>query len=122
MKRDFDLIRRILTDIENMPAGRFLDDINYPGEYDCQTVYEHAALLIEDADLVKGTVLRADDSIIDVRITGLTWKGHDFIGAAKDSSIWTKAKETVLKPAVAITFDVLLEWLKAQAKQQLGLP
>jgi hypothetical protein len=121
MKRDFDLIRRILIDIQDMPAGTFCQVIAYPGEYDPATISEHVALLIDSA-LINGEMIKAFDSIDGFLITGLTWKGHDFIDAAKDNSIWNKAKQTVLKPTVSITFDLLLEWLKAQAKQILLLP
>ncbi len=121
MKRDFDLIRRIMTDIENASAGVEIDNITYPGEYDQATINEHIGLLIDER-FIKGITHKAVGGIDAFHITGLTWKGHDFIDAAKDDAIWTKAKETVLKPTVAITFSLLLEWLKQEAKMKLGLP
>lgn len=121
MKRDLDLIRRILSEVESMPAGQSRDDIKVPGEYDEATVYEHVKLLIE-AGLLRGKVVNVESMIVAVYIEGLTWEGHDFIDVAKDESLWTKAKESVLKPTVSFTFDLLVEWLKVQAKQTLGLP
>ena len=120
MKRDFDLIRRILTDIENVPAGKSLDKISYP-EYDEPFIYEHVNIL-EEAGLIKAKILKAGTRIAAVHITGLTWSGHDFLDAAKDDNIWNKAKENVLKPGASITFGLLLEWLKIEAKQKLGIP
>jgi DNA-binding transcriptional ArsR family regulator len=120
MKRDFDLIRRILADIENVPAGKSLDKISYP-EYDQPTIYEHVNIL-EEAGLIKAKILKAGTGIGAVHISGLTWAGHDFLNSAKDDSIWQKAKDTVLKPTASITFGLLLEWLKTEAKQKLGLP
>lgn len=117
MKRDFDLIRRILADIENVPAGKSLDKITYP-EYDQPIIYEHINIL-EEAGLIKA---KKGPGIAKVHITGLTWAGHDFLNSAKDDSIWQKAKDTVLKPATSITFGLLLEWLKIEAKQKLKLP
>jgi branched-subunit amino acid transport protein AzlD len=35
--------------------------------------------------------------------------------------VWNKAKLTILKPATAITFDALLQWLKQQALDSVGL-
>ena len=52
----------------------------------------------------------------------LTWEGHEFIDAAKDSKLWAKAKKHVLAPAGGVAFNVLLEWLKMEAKTKLGLP
>jgi hypothetical protein len=98
MKRDFDLIRRIMKHIETLQPGNFADEnsfTEYLGlakEYDKATICEHIELLIEEK-FIKGKVHRNHDNVIDaVHITGLTWQGHDFIGAAKDESIWKKAK------------------------------
>ena len=51
----------------------------------------------------------------------MTWKGHDFLDATKDETVWDKARQTILKPAAGIAFDVLVDWLKAQAKLRLGI-
>jgi hypothetical protein len=121
MKRDFDLIRRIMTDIERMPAGEQYSDISYLTDYDSATVYHHIALLIDEGLLI-GNVVKLNRGIGGVLVTGLTWKGHDFLDAARNDSIWGKAKDTILKPTVSFTFDLLLQWLKNEAKQRLGLP
>ncbi len=103
-----------------MPPGKVLDHCEYPG-YDQKTISEHVRLLL-DAGLVRGELTHFIGGRISFHVSGLTWNGHDFLDAARDTTIWTKAKATVLKPTASITFDVLLEWLKVQAKQTLGLP
>ena len=124
MKRDFNLIRRILIDVENMPPGEDYDSIEHLSEYDPMVVYEHIDLLLPDeANFVKGMIVRVDNGeVAGFRIERLTWQGHDFLDASKDDSIWKKANDIVLKPGVAITFDLLLGWLKNEAKLKLGLP
>jgi hypothetical protein len=42
--------------------------------------------------------------------------------ASRDPTLWQRAKENVLKPAGGMAFNVLLEWLKTEAKTKLGLP
>lgn len=69
-----------------------------------------------------GLVEVKDESEGEYAGINLTWNGQDFLDASNDSSIWQKAKETVLKPTVSITFTLLLEWLKQEAKIKLGLP
>jgi hypothetical protein len=103
-----------------MAPGDILQQCEYP-EYDQKTISEHVRLLL-DAELVRGKLTETLSARTRFYVSGLTWKGHDFLNAAKNTTIWTKAKETVLKPTTSITFDVLLAWLKEQAKQQLGLP
>ncbi len=115
-----------MTRIESVRPGSFTNETTYlqdlGGEYEPATIYAHIELLLEE-DFIKGKIHKNHDNIIDaLHITGLTWKGHDFIDAAKDESIWMKAKETILKPTVSITFSLLLEWLKEEAKKKLGLP
>ena len=55
-------------------------------------------------------------------ISSITWAGYDFIDAAKNDSVWNKAKAKVLSPGVSYTFDIFKECLVAYAKSELGLP
>jgi len=122
MKRDFDLIRHMLSDIEAMPAGEAIREFKYP-EYDLATIEEHVRL-IDEAGFIKGEIsdVMGGPRTCSIFITGLSWEGHDFLDAMKDDNIWNKAKESVLKPGASITFGLLLEWLKIEAKQKLGIP
>ena len=113
MKRDMDLIRLLLIQVETSEEPRGMDQ--YPEE---ERAY-NAALLIE-AGLVKGTVVpNAEGGIHAAVITRLTWEGHDFLDAARSETVWTKAREKVLKPGLSWTFSMLLEFLKAEAQAQM---
>ncbi|MGO8839441.1 MAG: DUF2513 domain-containing protein [Limisphaerales bacterium] len=48
----------------------------------------------------------------------LTWAGHDFLDAARNDTIWNKAKDEFLKPGISWTFSILFEWLKQEARQR----
>lgn len=120
MVRDFDLIRKIMLDVQSGPADQPQCTLHFDGEYDQATVDAHVSLLI-DAGLLTGKVLRGSGRILHAVVTGMTWEGHDFIDAAKDETLWAKAKTNVLKPAAAITFEALLQWLKAEALKRLGV-
>lgn len=121
MKRDLDLVRTILKEIEDeVPPNRTADNIKIDG-YDQDTVYAHVKLLI-DEEYLEGKVLMAMMGIVGVHISGLTWKGHDFVSATKDESLWDKAKKSILKPTASMTVDVLLQWLKAEIRAKVGLP
>jgi Hypothetical protein (DUF2513) len=121
VKRDLDLVRLILREIEEkQPPGVSIQDISIDG-YDLQTVYAHVGLMI-NGGLVDGELIEAMIGTVGVLIRSLTWKGHDFIDAASDESIWTKTKTNVAKHGPAVTFDILLEMLKAEIRMRLGLP
>lgn len=120
MKRDMDLCRAILLKIESCdkPHG-ILEKINID-KYS-QDEISYNIKLLNDAGLIEAKSVSSNTSYCWWPGT-LTWYGHEFLSASRDESIWMKAKESVLKPSASITFDLLLEWLKAQAKQALGLP
>lgn len=121
MVRDFELVRRILLEIQALPADSIPDGIRFDGEYSDRVVDEHVALLI-DAGLLEGVVSRNMDGSVSVFVFRLTWEGHDFLDAAANDTIWKKARDVVLKPSVSFSFDLLKEWLKMEAKARLGLP
>jgi hypothetical protein len=112
-----------LEDIEETPADKMpYSSIKNLSGYDATTIYGHIELLIESG-FVDGKIIRIHAGIVGgVMITKITWKGHDFLDAARNDKLWSKAQKVFLKPGVAFTVDILLEWLKTQAKSSLGLP
>ncbi len=118
MKRDFDLIRMILRQVEDSPPSAAPIKVEIEG-YDNAVIGEHVALLI-DAGLLEGVIVQTISDPRSAIPSRLTWDGHDFLNAATDS-VWAKAKEHVIKPAGSATFSLLLEWMKAEARTRLGL-
>lgn len=122
MKRDLDLVRKILQWMEAQDQGRNVGwKIEIEDHTDEQIGY-HAHLMAQ-----AGLILAADRTYTDSHTPysiplSITWAGHEFLAAAASDTIWAKAKEHVLKPAAGATFPVLLEWLKMEAKARLGLP
>jgi len=108
MKRDFELIRQLLLDIEGekVDLSLFTED---------QILY-HKALLLE-VGLAEGPKPRYSSrkysGIPDkVIIHKLTWEGHDFIDAIRDESRWQKAKEWVKEAGKILTLESLKEAVK----------
>lgn len=97
MKRDLDLIRRIVLVVEESCDGRKLmngAEIADETESDERIVNYHLKLLRE-ADVVEtagGTphyTSTRHDSVPDrVLVSGLTCHGHEFADAARDDSRW----------------------------------
>jgi hypothetical protein len=121
MKRDFDLIRKIIGEVESQEAFRYFQDFKYE-DYPANVVNEHIELLIE-AGLIEGNVIRFSDGETGHNfIRRLTWAGHDFLESMRDDTIWKRVKETVIKPAGGIGFEILKEVLKKEARDRFGLP
>ncbi len=120
MKRDIELIRKILFEVEECPANKYNDGFKFDG-YDDWTIALHVEMLIE-AGLLDGEVMRfVSGEPPSVRVLRLTWSGHDFISAVRDDTVWKKVKENVIKPASSWTFSLILDYAKKEIKKLIGL-
>ena len=109
-----NLIRLLLL---RMEGGDEVDLAPYTEE---QRIY-HSALLVE-AGLVDGVVRKnAQGYPSGVASIRLTWKGHEFLDAARNDSIWQKTTGTVRSKGLSLTFDLLKELLTATIRGHVGL-
>src|SRR5437016_1463459 len=107
-----DIIRLLLLELESKNSIAVAELPGYNRE---DVVYN--AELIREAGLAHGPEpVRHGAKLLHVELDGLTWTGHDFLDAARDDTLWRKAKEKFMKPAASWSFSVLLEWLKAEIK------
>lgn len=118
MKRDMDLIRRMLLAQADLPVGELLTELEGVEE---AVFAEHVALLIERG-LVEGKVIATLSSgPVGAYVSRLTWEGQDFVVQIQDDTAWNTAKSRVIRPGVSWSFDVLKEVLKSIAMKSAGL-
>ena len=121
MKRDLDLVRKILFAIESQEHGFFTGDLKIDGFTGDQVGFH--VYLMNEAGLINATEVTSSGSQSPEAFpNNLTWAGYEFLEAARDSSLWSKASDKVIKPIGGVAFSVLLEWLKAETKSRLGIP
>jgi DNA-binding transcriptional ArsR family regulator len=121
MKRDMDLIRKILRKVRDHEDPYGLDGIPEIEGYSEKEISYHIGIL-NDAGLITANPLGEMGVEFENYFSiNLTWQGQDFIDAAEDDTIWKKAKNTVIKPGASFTFDILKEWLKSEVKEKLGM-
>jgi hypothetical protein len=115
MKRDMELVRTILLQVEN-------DDRSLDIEgYESSTVEKHFELLVE-AGLLKANIKHTGDgSLIFLGTPRLSWEGYEFLDAARNDTIWKKAKKTLEGTTSSISFAVLKALLTQLALSELGL-
>jgi hypothetical protein len=106
MKRDTDLVRQILIEIEKQPftGGWIRLEID---DYDCGEISYHV-MLLHEAGLILAVDTTKRNSWLPLR---LTWDGHEFLEAARDNSRWQQAKSTMMEKAGGITFEILKQLL-----------
>src|SRR5688500_9150721 len=96
MKRDMELVRRIVLTLEDHEHGYAPSDLFLPG-YSQEQIGYHV-LLMAEGDLLIGTELSAQgDPSPRALATRLTWKGHEFADAARNDTIWSQAKALMTK-------------------------
>ena len=121
MKRDLELIRKMVLAIEDAPSGWAPQDLKIEGYTDEQIGY-HAYLLV-DAGLAKGEDASTLGSPSPVGfISRLNWAGHEFADAARDETRWRRAMGFVQEKTGTVTIGVLTQLLVSLMKGALGLP
>ena len=118
MKRDMDLIRKMLLAIEEDPHG-FAPKIEIQG-YTREQIGYHAVLLGE-AGLAKIIDMTLEESKTpEAIVERLTWAGHEFLDSARENRIWNQAKDKIAKiggASIQIWLMILTEFIK----KELGL-
>jgi hypothetical protein len=105
MRRDMDLIRKMLLAVEDGPHGYAPRNLRISGYTDEQVGY-HAYLVI-DAGLATGPTMTSSDSESpESQIRVLTWAGHEFIAAARNDTVWRKVTARVASLAGDVPFTV----------------
>jgi hypothetical protein len=98
MKRNMDLCRRILLDVEASPEATGLGYIQLNIEGHDATEVSYHVQLLSDAGLLEAVNQSyTGPSGFVVNPKRLTYAGHEFIEASRNDSFWQKAKTTVLE-------------------------
>lgn len=123
MKRDMDLVRKILQGVESAEDAVHLDDLekmNGISNYTDREVWYHVQLL-DYAGYLDCLMTQSDDSRLRRGIVyGLTWDGQDFLDALRDDSVWEKTKRAVRESVGSTTFDVV-KCVAVEASKRMAL-
>jgi hypothetical protein len=118
MKRDLDLVRQLLLQIEALPAG---PPVQYrTSEIEDPVLLAHFELVIA-AGLVNGKLARSQGARGDViSISGLTWEGHEWIEMVRSQGMWGEIR-TLLDGAGALTYELTREMAVKILRARAGL-
>jgi predicted transcriptional regulator len=103
MKRDIDLIRQILFQVEEHPYASLEMQTIFKGkdEKERERISYHVTLM-DEAGLIVAKAI-GNDLVVPVR---LTWQGHEFLDAVRDNTRWDKVKN-ILKRAGVLVFELV---------------
>ena len=106
MKRDMDLVRSILLEIEKQYQSTAIHNLTIEG-CDMAKIAYHCKILHE-AGLVSDYNAQYDDDDIDFFTVGpLTWDGNDYLDKIRDNSIWKKTKDVIRKKGLPLVIDTI---------------
>lgn len=112
MKRDLDLVRKIVVEVQDMPPGYVLTNMD---DVDERLFAEHVVLM-QEAGLIDAFIQRYESGEPPrVKVTRLTWEGQNFADLISSDTVWNKVKAKVIKPGVSWTFGIFTELLKQEA-------
>lgn len=106
MKRDMDLVREILLEIEKQYISTAIYNLKIEG-YDMNTIAYHCKILHEAGMISSYKASYASNEIYSFGVGSLTWEGNDYLDKVRDNSIWTKTKETITEKGLPLVFDTI---------------
>jgi hypothetical protein len=119
MKRDMDLVRQIMLNVEGMPVG---PPIQYRvGEVEDRVLLAHMEMLIS-AGLVAGKISHSLGARGDVIIiSGLTWEGHEWLETVRRDEVWEQVKNVLEEQGGAMTYELTKALASQLMRRRLGL-
>lgn len=120
MRRDLDLVRSILLEMEKSPTGYCASNPVIEGFAPEEVAY-HAHLMGQAGLIDALQITTMSDESPQALAHAMTWAGHDFLAATREQDVWDTVKNIVIKPAGDAIFSVVLEWLKRKGLEGLGL-
>ena len=119
MKRDMDLIRKILLEIDLDEHGYVSRNIEIP-DYTQEQINYHAFLLGEAGLAIVSNIADNRSKSPEARIIRLTWAGHEFLDSARENNIWNQAKDKISKIGGA-SLPIWTNLLTELIKKKLGI-
>ena len=122
MKRDMDLIRKLLLEVETSPGPALRKTPKFEG-FSEDVIAEHVRLAFE-AGLLEGAHLKLLSGPPQFANIALTWNGHEFLDATRSPEIWEKTKAVAAKvgsTSMKLMFEIATGYAKAELSR-LGVP
>jgi Hypothetical protein (DUF2513) len=109
MKRDLDLIRYILLDVENWnhPQPMFLEGMSYEGKNKQEIGYQID--LLNDAGYLDARIIKGGQGVTyeTAAILRMTMPGHEYLDSVRDPKVWNKTKSVLENVGGSAALEVI---------------
>ncbi len=118
MKRDLHLVRALLLHFEEKPDDKPERHPKISSYSDLEVAYH--LILMNEAGLIRcEPETTPTGRVIRVLAFSLTWKGHEFLDAARSEKLWRKAMVISGKKLGSISFEMLQTLLIQMAQKAI---
>ncbi|KTC68807.1 hypothetical protein Lbir_2340 [Legionella birminghamensis] len=118
MKRDWDMIRDILLQIESLAPNALLTLDSFPLEKHSE-VSSHLEIL-QEGGLLQGKIHKTPGgSPHDFHLLRLTWVGYDFLESIRSDTAWDEIKQLLSSKQIAMQLENIMSLAQAMDKKQL---
>lgn len=123
MKRDLDLVRKLLLYFDEKPGPERADTPDLGSEYTENEVKYHLTLMYQ-AGLLNCEPVRSStsDRVIYVLPFDLTWAGHEFLDKVRNEGVWAKVRAAGSSRGGSLAFAVVNELATKFALRAAGIP
>lgn len=103
MKRDWDLVREILIDLESVDHGHVV----VAGDGQDKNLFGYHCKMLRDAGLIEASISEYMGGGIGGQAIRLTWAGHEFLDSIRPKSTWDKVKMQAKEKGIGLTLDAI---------------
>ena len=122
MKRDMDLIRAMLLEVESWSPGARVPSTRIVIEPYTEEQIRYHAELLHDAGFIGGVVAVHRASGERPAIVGrLTWHGHEFVDATRSDVVWAAVKQRAESVGGSVNMELLVELVAAISRSMMWL-
>jgi hypothetical protein len=125
MKRDMDLVRNLLLEIESTDRILYFSHLSEAVRLRGTSSYDldYHICLLHEAGLIQALERKGLSSIGPWTVQRLTWDGHEFLDTIRDPEIWSKTKAGAAAAgawSIGLLKDIGTGYIKMKAKEVLG--
>jgi hypothetical protein len=120
MKRDWDLIREVLIEIEKLDSSKHENREYGPASSSDEPMKASQAVLLWKSGFIDGVDASSSDGDAIIALD-LTWAGHELLDTVRSAAVWERIKITAQAKGLELTFDsvkmlgkLALDWVIGQ--------
>lgn len=107
MKRNWNIIRTILLQVEKLAPNALLTLDDFPVDQHNEVSY-HLEIL-EEAGLLQGKIHKTPGgSPHSFHLIRLTWYGHDFLESIRSDTVWQEIKDQLNSKKIGMKVDTIM--------------